>query len=285
MTGTLFVVGTPIGNLEDITLRALRVLREVDVIAAEDTRRTAGLLAHYGIRTPMLSLHAHNERARATALIDKLRAGHRVAVVSDAGMPLVSDPGAPLVIAARAAGIRVEVVPGPSAALAALVTVGFPSDSFTFLGFPPVRAVARRAWLTTLAAEPRTVVFFEAPHRIRATLEALAEILPERPLAVARELTKLHEEVLAGTAAAVLARLGEVRGEFTIVVGPPAASPDSTPPEVTEETLWREFCLLTAEPGTTRRRAVASLARRYGRPARVIYAALERAKRPEDRTP
>jgi 16S rRNA (cytidine1402-2'-O)-methyltransferase len=278
MPGTLYVVATPIGNLEDVTLRALRVLREVAIVAAEDTRRTAGLLAHYAIPARLRSFHRHNEHERGPELLARLRAGESVALVTDAGTPLVADPGSGLVRAAREAGIRVEAIPGPSALLAALVSAGLPAETFTFLGFPPHRAVERRAWARALGAEPRTTVFFEAPHRVEATLHDLAATLPDRTMAVARELTKIHEEILVGTAAQLLARLGPGRGEFTLVVGPPApdTGPAVTPPS--DEGLWREFCSLTTDDGLTRREAVAALARRYSRPAREIYAALERGK-------
>jgi 16S rRNA (cytidine1402-2'-O)-methyltransferase len=279
MPGTLFIVATPIGNLDDITLRALRVLSEVAVIAAEDTRRTAGLLAHFRIQTPTMSFHAHNEHHRGVELLGLLETGKDLALVSDAGTPLVSDPGQALVRAARAAGIRVEVVPGPSAALAALVASGLASDTFTFLGFPPRREGARRSWIRSLAAEPRTTVFYEAPHRIAATLTALAEWLPDRMIAVARELTKVHEEVVCGPAAEVLTRLGEPRGEFTVVVAPPAPEDGAAEMPASDADLWREFAVLTGTDGVRRREAIATLARRHGRPARDIYAAVERGKR------
>ena len=277
MPGVLYLVATPIGNLEDITLRALRVLREAAVIAAEDTRRTAGLLAHYQVETSMVSLHEHNERDRVPQLLARLRAGDAVALVSDAGTPLVSDPGAALVTAARAAGVRVESIPGASAVLAALVSSGLAGDAFTFLGFPPAKASARRAWLRALAAEPRVVVFFEAPHRIVATLEALAEVCGDREAAVGRELTKRHEEILTGRIRDLLGRIGDPRGEYTVVVSPGA---DAAPPEpMDDDEAWASFLDLTARGGLGRRDAVAALARRYGVPAREVYAALERGKR------
>jgi 16S rRNA (cytidine1402-2'-O)-methyltransferase len=207
MPGILHLVATPIGNLEDVTLRALRVLREVSVVAAEDTRRTAGLLAHYDIRTAVESLHEHNEQERIPGLLRRLADGEDVALVSDAGTPLLSDPGARLVRAAIDAGVRVEVVPGPSAMLAALVGSGLPGETFTFLGFVPGRDSERRRWLLAAGAEPRTIVFFEAPHRVRATLEAALELLGDREVVLARELTKLHEEYLRGQITSVLARL------------------------------------------------------------------------------
>src|SRR5919108_741811 len=196
MPGTLYVVATPIGNLEDVTLRALRVLREVSVIAAEDTRRTARLLQHYSISTPTTSLHEHNERTKTPGLIDRLRNGESVALVSDAGTPVISDPGARLVAAAHAAGVRVEPVPGPSAALAALSASGLSGDAFTFVGFPPARAEARRNWLRELAHETRPLVLYEAPHRIRDTLEDMFSIWGDRTIALGRELTKVHEEMV-----------------------------------------------------------------------------------------
>lgn len=278
MPGTLFLVATPIGHLEDITVRALRVLREVALIAAEDTRRTAGLLAHYGIDTPQVSFHEHNERTRIPELLARLRRGDSIALVSDAGTPLVSDPGHALVRAARAAGIRVEAVPGPSAILAALVSSGLAAETFTFLGFPPAGRRQRERWLAALAAEPRPVVFFEAPHRLRATLAAAALVLGDRPMALAREMTKVHEEVLVGTAAELAARLREPRGEFTVVVGAPANEPAGAAGPLDETALWQSFCDLTDRQGLTRREAIVALARRHGRPAREIYAAIERGR-------
>jgi 16S rRNA (cytidine1402-2'-O)-methyltransferase len=280
MPGTLFVVSTPIGNLEDITLRALRVLREVAVIAAEDTRHTRGLLTHFDIRTPLLSLHEHNERARVPALLARLLGGEGVALVADAGTPLVSDPGATLVEEARAAGVRVEAVPGPSAVLAALVASGLSASSgFTFAGFPPAKAGARTAWLEAIAAEPRPVVFFEAPHRIRATLTALEAIAGNRRVAVARELTKLHEEVVSGPLREAISGLDAPRGEFTVVLAPGDSEPV---PDVSDERLWDEFRALTGQDRLSRREAVAALARQYQRPARSVYAALERMRARSD---
>jgi 16S rRNA (cytidine1402-2'-O)-methyltransferase len=221
MAGTLFVVATPIGHLEDITLRALRVLREVTVIAAEDTRRTSRLLNHYAIGARLVSLHEHNERRRIPQILASLRAGASVALVSDAGTPGASDPGMLLVAAARDAGIRVTAVPGASAITAALSVTGVPADRFVFEGFPPVRSKERVQWFSSIPAHPHTVVFFEAPHRIRRTLVDLAQYLGERPIMLARELTKLHEEVLTGSPAQLLDRLSSPRGEFTVVIPPP----------------------------------------------------------------
>lgn len=278
MPGILYLVATPIGHLEDITLRALRVLREADRIASEDTRRTAGLLAHYAIHTPLVSLHSHNERQRRDELLGTLVAGGSVAVVSDAGTPLVSDPGADLVRAALDAGIRVEAVPGPSAVLTALVASGLAASEFSFLGFAPSRDTERRRWLAALAAEPRTVVFFEAPHRVRETLAALLEIAGDRPVSIGRELTKVHETYLRGRLAAVLDQLGEPRGEYTVVVGPPDCSLPE-PEALTTDAALAEFEALTASGGMTRRDAVSAMARRHQLPARAIYAAIEQGKK------
>jgi 16S rRNA (cytidine1402-2'-O)-methyltransferase len=277
MPGTLYLVSTPIGNLDDISPRAVRVLREVSLVAAEDTRRTAGLLRHLGISTPTTSLHAHNEHEKTAALLERLAGGVSVALVSDAGTPLVSDPGAALVRAARDAGIRVEAVPGASAVLAALVASGLPCDTFAFLGFVPARAGQRETWLRAAAAEPRTVVCFEAPHRIRETLADIATLLGDRQMALARELTKLHEEVLSGTAAEVLAQLREDRGECTLVIAQAPGDEQDTS-VTTDAQVWHAFVHLTDREGFGRREAVTALARRFGRPPREIYAAIERGK-------
>lgn len=203
-----------------MTLRALRVLREVDLVAAEDTRRTAKLLNHYEIQARLTSYHQHNERRKLPELLARLQDGAKIALVSDAGTPGISDPGTRLVRAAREAGCLVQVVPGPSAVIAALVVSGFPADAFVFAGFPPRRSNERKTWLASLSNEPKTVVFFEAPHRIRETLQDISNRFGDRPIAVARELTKLYEEVLYGTAAQVLTQLREPRGEFTVVISP-----------------------------------------------------------------
>jgi 16S rRNA (cytidine1402-2'-O)-methyltransferase len=277
MSGTLYVVATPIGNLEDITLRALRVLREVDLIAAEDTRRTARLLAHYSISTPTTSFHEHNTRTRSPRLIRKLQEGGSVAVVTDAGTPGVSDPGMELVAACVALGIPVDPIPGVSAPLVAAVAAGFPLDLFTIRGFVPSRAKDRNGFVSTVSETDGVVAFFEAPHRVRETLSDLATVLGERQIVVGRELTKLHQEFLRGTAAAILERLSDPRGEFTIVVGPRGNAPVAaeTPDDTT---LAAEFGRLAESQGLGRRAALATVARKYGRPTREIYAAIERAK-------
>ena len=195
MAGTLFVVATPIGNLEDLTFRALRTLREVDLIAAEDTRRTAKLLAHYEIRKPLVSLREHNETREAPRLIRRLQAGESIALVSDAGTPAIADPGARLVRAVREAGLPVVPIPGATAIATLLSASGFSGDQFVFMGFPPASGAARDRWLHQLAREDRVVLFFEAPHRARRTLEDVLDSV-KRPIVVGRELTKVNEELV-----------------------------------------------------------------------------------------
>src|SRR5690606_9373906 len=220
-SGALYLVATPIGNLEDVTLRALRVLREAALVLAEDTRRTRILLERHAIAARPLSLHAHNEAARTAEVLAALAAGRDVALVSDAGTPLVSDPGERLVVAAIAAGHPVVPVPGPSAVLAALAGSGLPAVPFAFLGFPPRRPGERAEAFAAWRGRPETLVLFESPHRLAATLRALADALGPRPACVARELTKLHEEWVRGPLPELAERFasGGVRGEVTIVVG------------------------------------------------------------------
>ncbi len=219
----LYIVATPIGNLEDITLRALRVLKEVNLIAAEDTRRTRKLLSHYGIKTPLVSYHAHNQKTRGPELVARLQQGEAIALVSDAGTPGFSDPGADLVAAAWDAGVQVQAVPGPAAGVAALSMSGFKGD-VTFLGFLPRRPGKRREMLAQLAAEPRVLILYEAPGRLAATLAEIAEAMPLRQVLVVRELTKLHEECWRGPVREVARRLAgqEVKGECTLVLSLPA---------------------------------------------------------------
>jgi 16S rRNA (cytidine1402-2'-O)-methyltransferase len=218
----LYIVATPIGNLEDITLRALRVLREADLIACEDTRQTRKLLDHYGIAKPVTSYHDHNEAARAAELIERIERGESIALVSDAGTPLISDPGYRLVAAAIAAGITVIPVPGPSAVMGALAAAGLGTDSFRFCGFLPPKTSQRQKVLEEWKHEACTLVFYEAPHRILETLEDIAAVMPARAVVIARELTKLHEEFLRGTATDLIATLSarpSVRGEITLLIG------------------------------------------------------------------
>ena len=277
MSGTLYVVATPIGNLEDITLRALRVLREVDLIAAEDTRRTSRLLSHYSIPTPTTSFHEHNTRTRTPQLVQKLRDGRSIAVVTDAGTPGVSDPGMELVGACIAAGIQVEPVPGVSAPLVAAVASGFPLDSLTIRGFAPYRSKDRIVFLTTIAETKGVTAFFEAPHRLRETLRELADISGDRPIVVGRELTKFHQEFLRGTASEVLGQVGEPRGEFTVIVGP-ATGALAAPLTPDDEALAVEFGHLAETKGLGRRMALSAVAKKYQLPAREVYAAIERGK-------
>ena len=274
--GTLHIVSTPIGNLEDVTYRAIRVLRDVDLIAAEDTRRTVRLLEHYGIATRCVSLHEHNEARRTAGLLARLADGQTLAMVSDAGTPLISDPGRGLARAAVGAGFRVEAIPGPSAVLTALVASGLAEDSFTFAGFPPHRSKARKQWYGDLVRESRPVVFFEAPHRIRASLADLETVGGNRTIAVCREMTKAHEELAIGPIRDVLDGLREPRGEFTVVLT--RAETAARQPEVPPETeLLSEFGHLT-ETGLSRRASIRSLAAKYDVPSRRVYQAIEGAR-------
>ena len=222
MSGTLYVVGTPVGNLGDITLRALETLKAVDAVACEDTRHTGKLLAHFQIDKPMVSLHDHNERARTPQLLDRLKAGESVALVSDGGTPLVSDPGWLVVHEAIKAGIPVSWIPGPAALIGGLVLSGLPTDRFVFEGFLPIKPGARRKRLEALKAETRTVVVYESPHRILKTLAEIRDVLGDIPIACARELTKMFEEVRRGTASELLAHFEQKapKGEFVIVLKP-----------------------------------------------------------------
>jgi len=279
MSGTLFVVATPIGNLDDITARALRVLREVAVIAAEDTRRTAHLLARYAIATPTTSFHEHNETKKSASLVARLARGDDIALVSDAGTPTISDPGQKLVRAALDAGCRVESIPGPSAVMAALAVSGLPSATFTFLGYPPTRSKARTQWFERLREAGRTAVFFEAPHRIKETLDQLRTIMGDQPIALCRELTKSHEELVVGPISQVLSALVEPKGEFTIVVDAGRAGDNAQIVPASDADMLREFGEMTARSRLPRRRALNALARKHRRPPNEVYAAIERAKK------
>lgn len=267
--GTLYVVATPIGNREDLTPRARRVLETVDRIAAEDTRHSRGLLDPLGIRTPLVALHEHNEREAAPALIEALAGGQSVALISDAGTPLLSDPGYWLVRAARAAGIPVVPVPGASALLAALAVAGLPTDRFAFEGFLPAKAAARRSRLEALAREPRTLVFYEAPHRVAETLRDLAEVFgADRPAVLARELTKKFETVRDGTLAElagwVASDADQQRGEIVLVVG--GAEEDVAASDAEAERVLR--VLLDEMPSS---RAAAVAARITGQRKNLMY--------------
>jgi 16S rRNA (cytidine1402-2'-O)-methyltransferase len=279
MSGTLYVVATPIGNLEDITLRALRVLREVDVIAAEDTRRTARLLNHHTISTRTISFHAHNVRSRLPQLLSRLQAGSSMAVVTDAGTPGVSDPGAELVQAAISKGIAVDPVPGASAPLTALIASGFPMIPFSVFGFPPNKSKARLNWFQVVCATTHVFSFFEAPHRIRLTLREASHYLADRPIVAARELTKVHQEFIRGTAQDLLQRLNDPRGEFTIIVGPLGKAHNYRGLRVSDDEIVREFGRLTECGGVSRREAVRLVAKSSGRSSRDVYSVIERAKK------
>lgn len=219
-SGILYLVATPIGNLEDVTLRALRILKEVDWIAAEDTRRTRILLTNHGINQRVHSYHAHNEHRKLPQFLDRLKEGQKGALVTDAGTPAISDPGFLLAREARGAGVDVVVIPGPSAVLTALLSSGIPCDRFSFLGYPPSKGAARRRFLESALSEPRTVVLFESPHRMGKFLTEIAALDPGREIAVCREMTKRFEQVLRGSAAQLHEQLGTrvSRGEFTIVM-------------------------------------------------------------------
>jgi 16S rRNA (cytidine1402-2'-O)-methyltransferase len=279
MPGTLFVVATPIGNLEDITVRALRILREVAVIAAEDTRRTAQLLARHAIATSTTSLHEHNEAGKSASLVQRLLRGDSVALVSDAGTPTVSDPGGLLIRAAIDAGIRVEPVPGPSAVLAALAASGLPTDAFSFLGFPPTRGKDRKAWFERIKLVRGTIVFFEAPHRIQSTLAELAREIGDCQAVVCRELTKIHEELVRGPISKVAESVSSGRGEFTVVLFLDSVA--ETEPRVAPslQMITDEFGVMTNNESITRRKAINNLARKHGLAPNVVYEMLETAKK------
>lgn len=267
MPGRLYVVSTPIGNLEDITYRAIRILKEVDWIACEDTRTTGNLLRHYGIATRTISYHEHNEAERAAELFDRLKAGETGALVSDAGTPLLSDPGYRIVRGVTQAGIPVEALPGASALLAALVVSGLPADQFHFGGFLPAKQGQRQRLLESLAAEPATLIFYEAPHRILESLADIAATLSHREIAVARELTKMHEEVLRGAPAEVLAKLQAkdlIRGEFVVLIS------KATEPEPGDVPLEEAIDLLVAA-GIPRMDAIKTVARERGLSKREVY--------------
>jgi 16S rRNA (cytidine1402-2'-O)-methyltransferase len=262
---TLYLVGTPIGNLEDMTFRAVRVLKEAGLVAAEDTRRARVLFQRYDITTPLTSYHEQGAVNRAAQIIEKLRM-HDVALITEAGMPCISDPGFGLVRAAIAAGIRVEVIPGPSAALTAVALSGLPSDRFSFIGFLPRMPSERRALLKSLAEHPWTLVAFDSPYRVKGTLEDIATVLGERPIAVCRELTKLHEEVFRGTAKEALAHFASPKGEFTLVIG---GATERRP-----EAPARDVAGLIKElrkRGASAKDAVAEIVKATGRSRREVY--------------
>lgn len=266
----LYVVATPIGNLADITLRALRILARADVVACEDTRVTRKLMSRYGLSTPLLSYHEHNAEARRPELMARLAAGEIVALVTDAGTPLVSDPGSRLVEAARAGGHEVYAVPGASAVLAGLVVAGLPADRFWFEGFLPPKQAARRARIADLTGINGTLVLYEAPHRVAAALADLADGLGPRPAALARELTKRYETVARGTLADLAAQRAEdgaPKGEIVLIIGPPA--PGSLVPSLSDAEIDDKLAARAAEIGV--KRAAAELAAETGRKRADLY--------------
>ena len=273
-TGTLYVVATPLGNLEDVTLRALRVLGEVSLVACEDTRHTRRLLEAHGVRTPTTSYFEHNERFKGAQILEALRSGRDVALVSDAGTPAISDPGERLVRDARAAGIAVVPIPGPSAATAALSVCGLATSRFLFVGFLPAKPGARRKALEALAGERPTLVFFESPVRVLDSLSDMIAAFGDREAFLCREATKLHEEYVRASLSGLRERLaarGAVKGEIVLVVsGAPEAAPTNEDPVA----LYRRL----AASGLTRREAVKEAAHRLGRPAREIYAIVQNAE-------
>jgi 16S rRNA (cytidine1402-2'-O)-methyltransferase len=274
MAGLLYIVATPIGNLEDITHRAVRILGEVDQIACEDTRHVRKLLDHYGISRPLISYHDHNEAARTDELIEELQQGRNVALVTDAGTPLVSDPGYRLVSRAVKEGIQVIPIPGPAAAITALMGAGLPTDSFHFGGFLPIKRQQRRKTLESLRSETATLVFYEAPHRILDSLDDIQAVLGPRAVVLARELTKIHEEFLRGTADEVRAELANrpaLKGEMTVLIGRAAeVEPDDRPLPDAVNALITE--------GLSRMDAIKTVARRRGLGKRDVYQALQQDK-------
>lgn len=263
----LYVVATPIGNLEDISLRALRILREVRLIAAEDTRKTRHLLTAYDIRTPLTSYYEHNKLTKLDHILDRLKEGD-IALVSEAGMPGISDPGYELIVAAGRRNIPVVPVPGPSAVTTALAVSGLPTDRFTFIGFLPNRAGARRRLLESLSGEPGTIIALEAPHRLTATLADILAVLGDRRLAVCRELTKLHEEVFRGTVSEAIKHFTEPRGEFTLVIEGQTAAGKPQITEAIERQLHQMYL-----NGAKVKEAIATVAAAEGLPRKELYQA------------
>jgi 16S rRNA (cytidine1402-2'-O)-methyltransferase len=268
-TGCLYLVATPIGNLEDITLRALRLLKEVDLVACEDTRQTLKLLNHYGIRKRLVSYHEHNEMTRAPELVIELEQGAQAALVSDAGTPVISDPGHRLVTLCLRHHIPVVPIPGPSALVAALAASGMPTEEFLFVGFLPARSSERRKALGGLAAEPRTLVLYEAPHRLEETLKDALEILGPRPAVIAREVTKVHEEFIRGTLEQLLERVRRKapRGEMTLLIGPG----DAARPAAPQVSLADRVAQLIREQDLDHKAALKQAARERGLAKREAY--------------
>ena len=266
MPGVLYIIATPIGNLEDLTFRALRILKEVDLIAAEDTRHSRRLLDHYGIKTPLTSYHEHNERSKARHLVERLQRGENIALISDAGTPLLSDPGQRLVQEASGVGISVSPVPGPSALVAALSASGLSMERFAFEGFLPAKGKERREKLQSLCAESRTLVFYEAPHRLKESLADIAVIFGARQMVLAREMSKVHEEFLRGSPGDLITELAEreVRGELTLVIAGATGEPAAA------ETIRAEIRKLKSD-GMRVKDIAALLGEKYGVAKREIY--------------
>ncbi len=276
----LYIVATPIGNLGDITLRALRVLKEVDLIAAEDTRRTRHLLTHYGIHKPLISYHEHNRRMREKTLLNDLREGKSVALVTDAGTPGISDPGEELVRRAIQEGLPLVPIPGPVALVAALSVSGLPTESFLFYGFLPSKAAARRKWLASLKERAETLVFYESPRRLSSLLDDVAQVLGERRVVVAREMTKVYEEVYRGTVSEVLEQMGkeEVKGEVTVIL-----EGCTSPPQVDSSAVIQSLRRYSEEMGLSMKDSVDRVAEDFGIPRRQVYQeSLEWKKRSEE---
>ena len=278
MPGTLFVVATPIGNLDDLSSRAVRTLREVALIAAEDTRRTAHLLARFAIQTPTTSLNEHNETGKTGPIIGRLMAGESVALVSDAGTPTVSDPGSHLIRAAAEAGIRVEPIPGASAILALLSVAALPTSSFTFLGFVPSKANDRIRFFDNVLKENRTVVFFEAPHRLQPTLQAMKGHFGDCHIVVGRELTKVHEEIFRGPVSEALRRFVEPVGEFVIAINLAEHQNLSPPEPISAVQVLQAVAESKGTPGTSKRRVIQEVARKLGLTPNRVYEIVESAK-------
>lgn len=277
--GTLFLIATPIGNLEDISLRAIRVLGEVDLIAAEDTRRAKILLGRYGIKTPVISYHEQGGKGRTAALLERLRSVD-VALITEAGMPSISDPGYGIVAAAIEAGLPVDVLPGSSAVDTALAISGLPSHQFTFAGFAPRKAGERRRFLQELSREPRTLILFEAPRRVQATLREAAEVFGPRRIAVCRELTKVHQEVFRGTIDEAATHFEAPRGEFTLVI---EGAPEGMGPDDDAIASARRLLASLAAAGATGKDATAQAVEAFGLPRRTVYRLWIEAKNDAER--
>jgi 16S rRNA (cytidine1402-2'-O)-methyltransferase len=279
VAGVLYIVGTPIGNLEDLTIRAQKILQSVSLVACEDTRQSSRLMAAAGANRPLMSLHEHNEGQRCAELVNRILAGEDIALISDAGTPLISDPGYRLVEAAVAAGIKVSPIPGASAVLSALSVSGLPTDQFAFIGFLPHKSVARRKLLDQWTGVEATLICFESPHRILETLEEISMDYPTRRMAACRELTKIYEEVLRGTAGEILAQLKQrpsVKGEFTLVLG--QSGPEQNEANLSNPLNLKQEVDNLIAAGHSRMEAIKLAAKRAGLNKRAAYDLLEKEK-------